>query len=101
MRKDHRRHETRARLQCETLMREENSIHEEQWGEGREKPCVFTGAFRVFWVVAECREVMLESLSIHVGNGEDQMQFIMLPPCPEIATQYVAMGREWGSYASV
>lgn len=38
---------------------------------------------------------MLDIPSMLLSNGEDQRQFIMLPTCTEVASQYVAMEREW------
>lgn len=43
----------------------------------------------------QCRDVILDILSIPLSTGEDQMQFIMLPTCTEVASQYVAIEQEW------
>lgn len=54
----------------------------------------------MFWIKwqtceTECKNVMLDIPSMLLSNGEDQRQFIMLPTCTEVASQYVAMEREW------
>lgn len=36
-------------------------------------------------------------MSVTIGGGKDQMQLIMLPPRTEVASEYVAMEREWNS----
>lgn len=38
---------------------------------------------------------MLGSLSVSIGSGEDQVQFLMLPSCTEVAPRYAAVEREW------
>lgn len=80
------------------LMREENSTQVEQWGEGRGQPCVYVGTSQVFWLQwqtcgAEHRKVSSGTQPMSVGSG----QFIILPPCTKVASQYVAMEREWGN----
>lgn len=69
-------------------------------GTSREKPYVHLGAFQAFWLKwqtseAEHRKVMLGSLSVSIGSGEDQVQFLMLPSCTEVAPRYAAVEREW------